>query len=54
METLPKEAPAGFPIAACERHGRRFLLHTDSILLEEIVGREERRLADNVPIAPLQ
>lgn len=43
-----------FTIAVCERHGRRFPLHTISILLDEIVGWKERRLADNLPVAPLQ
>lgn len=45
VEALPKETPAVFPIEACEQHGGQLPLHTADILLEEIVGRTERRLA---------
>ncbi len=54
IAALPKEIPAVFPIAAHEQHGRHLPLHTDSILLSEIVRRVEHQLTDSILFTPLQ
>jgi creatinine amidohydrolase len=54
VEALSRDTPVVFPIAAQEQHGHHMPLHTDSILLAEIVSRVEVELADEVLFAPLQ
>ncbi len=41
VETLSKDTPVVIPIAAHEQQGRHMPLHTDSLLLGEIVRRAE-------------
>lgn len=53
VQTLPRETPVVFPVAALEQHGHHLPLFTDSLLLGEVVRRAERTLADSVLVAPL-
>ena len=54
IESLSRDTPVIIPIAAHEQHGRHMPLHTDSLLLGEIVRRAEERLAGEALFAPLQ
>ena len=54
VEALSRDTPVIFPIAAQEQHGHHMPLHTDSILLAEIVSRVEVEFPDDVLFAPLQ
>ena len=54
VEALSKDTPIVIPIAAHEQHGRHMPLHTDSLLLGEIVRRAEERLGGEALFAPLQ
>ena len=53
VESLSKDTPVVIPIAAHEQHGHHMPLHTDSLLLGEIVRRAEEQLGDDVLFAPL-
>ena len=53
VEALSKDTPVVIPIAAHEQHGRHMPLHTDSLLLGEIVRRTEEQLRDDTLFAPL-
>jgi creatinine amidohydrolase len=53
IEALSKDTPIVIPIAAHEQHGRHMPLHTDSLLLGEIVRRAEEQLGDEALFAPL-
>ena len=53
VEALSKDTPVIIPIAAHEQHGRHMPLHTDSLLLGEIVWRSEETLGDDALFAPL-
>jgi len=53
IEALSKDTPVVIPIAAHEQHGRHMPLHTDSLLLGEIVRRAEEQLGDKALFAPL-
>lgn len=54
IDTLSKDTPIVFPVAALEQHGHHLPLFTDSLLLGEIVRRATERLASRVVVAPLQ
>ena len=54
VEALSRDTPVIIPIAAHEQHGRHMPLHTDSLLLGEIVRRAEDRLDCDALFAPLQ
>ena len=54
IESLSRDTPVIIPIAAHEQHGRHMPLHTDSLLLGEIVRRAEERLDGEALFAPLQ
>ncbi len=53
VEALSRDTPIVIPIAAHEQHGRHMPLHTDSLLLGEIVRRAEEQLSDDALFAPL-
>jgi creatinine amidohydrolase len=53
IEALSRDTPVVIPIAAHEQHGRHMPLHTDSLLLGEIVRRAEEQLGDKALFAPL-
>ena len=53
VEALSKDTPVVIPIAAHEQHGRHMPLHTDSLLLGEIVRRAKEQLGDDALFAPL-
>ena len=53
VEALSKDTPIVIPIAAHEQHGHHMPLHTDSLLLGEIVRRAEEQLGDDALFAPL-
>ena len=54
VEALSRDTPVVFPIAAQEQHGHHMPLHTDSLLLGEIVSRVEEQMAAEILVAPLQ
>ncbi len=54
VEALSRDTPVVFPIAAQEQHGHHMPLHTDSLLLGEIVNRVEAQMATEILVAPLQ
>ena len=54
VEALSRDTPVIIPIAAHEQHGRHMPLHTDSLLLGEIVRRAEEQLGTNTLFAPLK
>ncbi len=54
LDALSRDTPVVFPIAAQEQHGHHLPLHTDSMLLGEIVNRVESLQKDRVIFAPLQ
>ncbi len=53
VEALSRDTPVIIPIAAHEQHGRHMPLHTDSLLLGEVVRRAEESLDDDALFAPL-
>jgi len=53
VEALSRDTPVIIPIAAHEQHGRHMPLHTDSLLLGEVVRRAEEALAEDALFAPL-
>ena len=54
VSALSKDTPVILPVAAHEQHGHHMPLHTDSILLGEIVRRAEESAGKEVLFAPLQ
>ena len=54
VKALSPDTPVVFPVAAHEQHGHHMPLHTDSLLLGEIVQRAEERVGGNILFAPLQ
>jgi creatinine amidohydrolase len=54
VDSLSKDLPVVIPIAAHEQHGNHMPLHTDSLLLGEIIRRAEEALGDDALFAPLQ
>lgn len=54
IQSLPRETPIVFPIAALEQHGHHMPLFTDSLLLEEVIRRISDPLEDDILFAPLQ
>ena len=54
VDALNRDTPVIIPIAAHEQHGHHMPLHTDSLLLGEIVRRAEEQLGTNTLFAPLQ
>ena len=53
VEALSKNTPVVIPIAAHEQHGHHMPLHTDSLLLGEIIRRAGEQLGDDALFAPL-
>ena len=53
VATLSKDTSVVIPVAAHEQHGRHMPLHTDSLLLSEIVRRAGEQLGDDALFAPL-
>src|SRR5882762_8589022 len=53
VESLNKDTPVVFPVAALEQHGGHMPLFTDSLLLGEIIRRVADKLGDHVLVAPL-
>ena len=53
VQSLSKDTPVVFPVAALEQHGHHLPLFTDSMLLGEIVRRVAEKLHDRVLFAPL-
>ena len=53
VESLRKDTPVVFPVAALEQHGHHLPVFTDSMLLGEIVRRAAERLKEKVLFAPL-
>lgn len=54
VDALTRDIPIVFPIAAHEQHGHHLPLHTDSMLLGEIVSQAERALRAQILVTPLQ
>ena len=54
VAALSKNTPVVIPVAAHEQHGKHMPLHTDSLLLGEIVRRAEANLGEDILFAPLQ
>jgi creatinine amidohydrolase len=55
IDSLSRDTPIVFPIAALEQHGRHMPLFTDSLLLGEVIRRVQMDpVADKVVFAPLQ
>ncbi len=54
VDAIDRDAPVVIPVAAVEQHGYHLPLHTDSLLLEEVVRRAEDEVADSVLFLPLQ
>src|SRR4051794_31175829 len=54
VESLSKDTPIVFPVAALEQHSHHLPLFTDSLLLGEIIRRAAEPLAGRVVFAPLQ
>lgn len=53
VDVLDRDVPVVIPIAAHEQHGRHMPLHTDSLLLGEVVRRSEEQLGAHALFAPL-
>lgn len=53
IQSLDKDMPVVFPVAALEQHGHHLPLFTDSLLLGEIIRRATERLGQRVLFAPL-
>ncbi len=54
VDALSRDVPVILPIAAHEQHGHHLPLHTDSLLLGEVVRRLESSMGDRLLFAPLQ
>ncbi|MBL4886558.1 MAG: creatininase family protein [Planctomycetaceae bacterium] len=55
VDSLSRDTPIVFPIAANEQHGRHMPLFTDSLLLEEVMRRvQTQSLSENILVSPLQ
>ena len=54
VDRMTRDTPIVLPIAAHEQHGHHLPLHTDSMLLGEIVSRVEAKLKDQILVSPLQ
>ena len=54
VKALSPDTPVVFPVAAHEQHGHHMPLHTDSLLLGEIVRRAEEHVGSDILFAPLQ
>lgn len=54
IESLSRDTPIVFPVAALEQHGHHMPVFTDSMLLGEVIRRVEPRMGDRVLFAPLQ
>lgn len=53
VDSLSRDTPVVFPIAALEQHGRHMPVFTDSLLTNELVRRTEARVGNRVLFAPL-
>jgi creatinine amidohydrolase len=53
VQSVSKDTPIVFPVAALEQHGGHLPLFTDSLLLGEIIRRVAERLGGRVLVAPL-
>ena len=53
VESLSRDTPVVFPVAALEQHGGHLPLFTDSLLLGEIVRRASGAVAGRILVAPL-
>jgi creatinine amidohydrolase len=53
VQSVSKDTPIIFPVAALEQHGGHLPLFTDSLLLGEIIRRAAERLGDRALFAPL-
>jgi len=53
VQSLSRDTPLVFPVAALEQHGHHMPLFTDSILLGEIVRRVTDEMRERVLFAPL-
>src|SRR5437763_8082140 len=53
VQSLSKDVPVVFPIAALEQHGRHMPLFTDSMLCGEIIRRVSEKLGDRILFTPL-
>ena len=53
VQSLSRDTPLVFPVAALEQHGHHMPLFTDSILLGEIVRRVAEEMRERVLFAPL-
>jgi len=51
--TLDRDIPVVIPIASCEQHGRHLPVFTDTLQLQEITTRVEKRLNDKIVMAPV-
>ncbi len=54
IDSLSRDTPIVFPVAALEQHGHHMPVFTDSMLLGEVIRRVEPRMGDRVLFAPLQ
>lgn len=54
IDSLSRDMPVVFPVAANEQHGHHLPVFTDSMLLGEVIRRVETRMSPRVLIAPLQ
>jgi creatinine amidohydrolase len=54
VDSLNRDTPVVFPIAALEQHGGHMPLFTDSFLLGEVIRRVSERFSDRVLFAPVQ
>ena len=54
VKALSPDTPVVFPVAAHEQHGHHMPLHTDSLLLGEIVQHAEEHVGSDILFAPLQ
>jgi len=49
---LDRDIPVVIPLGSCEQHGRHLPLFVDTIQVNEIVGRIDRRIGTRIIIAP--
>ena len=54
IDSLSRDIPVVFPVAANEQHGHHLPVFTDSMLLGEVVRRAEEVMAAKVLVTPLQ